>query len=248
MAMQMRGMEFGMKPWVQDLLFATNSATTEQAVFTEVAAAAQELGFSYCGYALRAALPFTNPQVVMINNYPAVWQERYVQARYVEVDPTVKHCSESAIPIVWSDRVFAESPELWDEAQAVGLCVGWAQSNLDAYGTGGMLTLARQNGQLSDTELLSKELRMRWLVTAAHLALSRLLLPRFKLAPDIPLTRRETEILKWAADGKTSSDVSEILAIAESTVRFHTKNAISKLGARNRTAAVARAALLGLLR
>lgn len=193
-------------------------------------------------------MPFTNPQVVMISNYPISWQERYAQARYVEIDPTVKHCGQSAIPIVWSDRVFAGTPELWDEAQAAGLCVGWSQSNLDAYGTGGMLTLARQKEQLSDEELISKELRMRWLVTAAHLALSRVTLPRFKLAPDTPLTRRETEILKWAADGKTSSDVSEILAIAESTVRFHTKNAISKLGARNRTAAVARAALLGLLR
>ncbi|MBC9906728.1 MULTISPECIES: autoinducer binding domain-containing protein [Achromobacter] len=237
-----------MKPWAQDLLLATNSATTEQAVFTEVATAALNLGFSYCGYVVGAALPFTNPQVVMISNYPISWQERYAQARYVEIDPTVKHCGQSAIPIVWSDRVFAGTPELWDEAQAAGLCVGWSQSNLDAYGTGGMLTLARQKEQLSDEELISKELRMRWLVTAAHLALSRVTLPRFKLAPDTPLTRRETEILKWAADGKTSSDVSEILAIAESTVRFHTKNAISKLGARNRTAAVARAALLGLLR
>ncbi|MBD9418004.1 autoinducer binding domain-containing protein [Achromobacter sp. ACM04] len=237
-----------MKPWAQDLLLATNSATTEQAVFTKVAAAALDLGFTYCGYAVGTALPFTNPQVIMISNYPTVWQERYAQARYVEVDPTVKHCSQSALPIVWSERVFAKTPELWDEAQAAGLCVGWAQSNLDAYGTGGMLTLARQKEQLSDEELLSKELRMRWLVTVAHLALSRVLLPRFKLTPDTPLTRRETEILKWAADGKTSSDVSEILAIAESTVRFHTKNAISKLGARNRTAAVARAALLGLLR
>lgn len=236
-----------MKPWVNELLLVTNRAATEQAVFTEVATVAQELGFSYCAYGLRAALPFTNPQVVMISNYPTVWQERYAQARYLEVDPTVKHCSRSAIPIVWSDKVFAETPQLWNELQAVGLCVGWAQSNLDAYGTWGMLTLARQNEQLSDAELLSKELRMRWLVTAAHLAFSRVLLPRFKLTPDVPLTRRETEILKWAADGKTSSDVSEILAIAESTVRFHTKNAISKLGARNRTAAVARAALLGLL-
>ncbi len=236
-----------MKPWAQDLLFATTSVNTEQAVFKEVAAAAGELGFSHCAYGLRAALPFTNPQVAMINDYPTAWQERYAQARYLEIDPTVKHASRSLIPIVWSDAVFKNTPGLWEEARAAGLCIGWAQSSLDAYGTGGMLTLARQTERLSDAELSGKELRMRWLVTVAHLAFSRLMLPRFKLAPLVPLTPRETEILKWAADGKTSSDVSEILAIAESTVRFHTKNAISKLGARNRTAAVARAAVLGLL-
>lgn len=61
------------------------------------------------------------------------------------------------------------------------------------------------------------------------------------------LTLREREILQWAAIGKTSGEVSIILNISVSTANFHMKNAILKLETANKTAAVARAMMLGLL-
>ena len=54
-------------------------------------------------------------------------------------------------------------------------------------------------------------------------------------------------MLKWTADGKTSSDIAQILAISVDTVNFHVRNATAKLGAANKTAAVVRAAMLGWL-
>jgi len=60
------------------------------------------------------------------------------------------------------------------------------------------------------------------------------------------LTLREIEILKWAAIGKTSKDMSSILQISINTVNFHIKNAVLKLETSNKTAAVARAITLGL--
>lgn len=88
---------------------------------------------------------------------------------------------------------------------------------------------------------------MRWLVDIAHVAFTRLLTPILSMSPLSPLTPRETEVLKWSADGKTSGEISQILTISVDTVKFHTKNAVAKLGAANKTAAVARAAILGLL-
>lgn len=61
------------------------------------------------------------------------------------------------------------------------------------------------------------------------------------------LTGREIEVLKWAAHGKTSREISEILIVSVNTVNFHMKNAKSKLETVNKTAAVARASKLGLL-
>jgi len=55
---------------------------------------------------------------------------------------------------------------------------------------------------------------------------------------DQDLTAREIEILKWTSVGKTSSEVSMILRISTNTVNFHIKNAIIKLKAVNKTAAV----------
>lgn len=61
------------------------------------------------------------------------------------------------------------------------------------------------------------------------------------------LTNREMEVLRWTALGKTSDEIARILGISINTVNFHLKNAISKLRTVNKTAAVYRATILGLL-
>ena len=61
------------------------------------------------------------------------------------------------------------------------------------------------------------------------------------------LSRREREVLEWTACGKTSEEISSILDLSVSAVNFHVKNLVCKLDCCNKTAAVARAALLGML-
>jgi len=53
------------------------------------------------------------------------------------------------------------------------------------------------------------------------------------------LTPREREVLWWAAQGKSAWEIGEILHIAKRTVDEHTQKATRKLGAVNRTQAVA---------
>jgi LuxR family transcriptional regulator, quorum-sensing system regulator BjaR1 len=57
-----------------------------------------------------------------------------------------------------------------------------------------------------------------------------------------PLTERERDALALVADGKTDWEISVILGVSESTARFHVDNARRKLGAVNRSQAVARLA------
>lgn len=54
-----------------------------------------------------------------------------------------------------------------------------------------------------------------------------------------PLTSKETEILKWVKQGKTTWDISTILGISERTVKFHVANILQKLDAATRAHAVA---------
>ena len=54
------------------------------------------------------------------------------------------------------------------------------------------------------------------------------------------LTAREEEILTWVAGGKTNAEISEILAISSFTVKNHVQRIMRKLGAANRTEAVAK--------
>ncbi len=52
------------------------------------------------------------------------------------------------------------------------------------------------------------------------------------------LTSRERAILRLAADGKSNTEIAEILDIAHGTVRNHTSNIYAKLGVENREAAI----------
>jgi DNA-binding CsgD family transcriptional regulator len=239
-------MLFEVNIWSIGLLDELRSASGAGELFDRVSRGACELGFEYCAYGVCRATPFTNPRVAMLSNYDPRWKARYDTAGYMAVDPTVRHARRSHEPLVWSDALFASAPELWGEAQSFGLRVGWAQSCFDADGSVGLLSLSRSREALTDVEILAKEPLLRWFVNIAHTALSGILL-RLPGSHE-PLSRRELEVLKWTADGKTSVEMAAILGISHDTVNFHVKNATRKLGATGRSAGVARAAALGLLR
>lgn len=236
-----------MTSWAEQLLNDLDDAESGNEVFREIETAAMSLGFEYCAYGLRAPWPLSKPKTGLVNNYPEWWQKRYDEARYIEIDPTVLHARRSPLPVIWSDALFAKAPQLWQEARAAGLRVGWAKAAFDSCGVAGMLTFARSSGPITSNELEEKETRMRWLVNAAHFAFKRVLMPELMDDPERGLTEREIEVLKWAADGKTSGEISKILVISVDTVNFHVKNAVTKLKSANKTAAVVRAAMLGLL-
>ncbi len=56
-----------------------------------------------------------------------------------------------------------------------------------------------------------------------------------------PLTERELEVLRWLADGASNQEIADQLVIALATVKKHVSTILSKLGARNRVDAIARA-------
>ncbi|MBZ5621533.1 MAG: response regulator transcription factor [Acidobacteriia bacterium] len=52
-----------------------------------------------------------------------------------------------------------------------------------------------------------------------------------------PLTDRERQVLRYAGEGSTGAEIAERLGLSEGTVRNYLSEAISKLGASNRTEA-----------
>jgi len=64
---------------------------------------------------------------------------------------------------------------------------------------------------------------------------------------DDDLTDRELEVLQLIRDGYRNKQIADRLAIAETTVNFHIKNLVDKLGANDRTHAVTIALRRGLL-
>jgi LuxR family maltose regulon positive regulatory protein len=62
-----------------------------------------------------------------------------------------------------------------------------------------------------------------------------------------PLTGRELEVLRLIAAGKSNQRIAHDLVVALDTVKKHVTHVLGKLGAANRTEAVARARDLGLI-
>lgn len=89
------------------------------------------------------------------------------------------------------------------------------------------------------------------LVPHLHVAITRCLEPNrdshLKKEKKEILSNRESEILKWVYNGKTNSEIGDLLCISGFTVKNHIKNILDKLGAANRTHAVAKAVNLGIL-
>jgi LuxR family transcriptional regulator, maltose regulon positive regulatory protein len=65
--------------------------------------------------------------------------------------------------------------------------------------------------------------------------------------PAEPLTGRELEVLRLLAAGKPNQRIARDLVVALDMVKRHVTHVLGKLGAANRTQAVARARDLGLI-
>jgi len=61
------------------------------------------------------------------------------------------------------------------------------------------------------------------------------------------LTKRQVEILRLLADGKTTAEISSELGLSQTTVRNYIANLLAAMGVHNRLQAVVAAAKAGLL-
>ena len=236
-----------MKAWQEDQLQALHSIKDDKELFKTLLFLARELEFENCAYGLRIPLPLSNPKTMMVNSYPADWQNQYQERNYLAVDPTVHLAMRSLAPIIWTDNLFTKARELWEEAHAHGLRYGWAQSIHDFNGAVGLLTLSRSDNPITEAELMEKRFKISWLTQIGHLRMADLLTPKLMPEINVQLSNREIEVLRWTADGKTSNEISRILKISERTVNFHISNIVTKLNASNKISATIKAALLGLI-
>ena len=57
-------------------------------------------------------------------------------------------------------------------------------------------------------------------------------------SPQVELTEREREVLRFVAKGLRNKQIAEELVVSEATVRFHLRNIYSKTQVQSRTEAV----------
>ena len=86
-----------------------------------------------------------------------------------------------------------------------------------------------------------------WSRTDLRRVTGAMVAPRLPDTVEVPLTRRETDVLVLIAEGKTNQETADNLGISIETVKEHVQNLLRKIGVRDRTQAAVWAVRCGLV-
>jgi len=175
------------------------------------------------------------------------WSTRYAKHNYHAVDPRIIGTQSRHVPIIWNAK---RNETDWrfqaflDHASRVRICSGVAVSLRDARV--GRVVVAWDSATCAVDEERNAALErslgtLTLLAGSLHEAMVFHCLSTLGRIPPSTLTGREHDCLMLAAHGMTSGDIGVKLGITERTVNFHFGNIIAKLGALNRSEAIARA-------
>ena len=153
----------------------------------------------------------------------------------------------SVLPFAWDelDKSDPRVARMFREACEHGLCHGFSVPIHGGHGEGGVLSLARAQplpAEHGERQHLFQQ--AQWLAAVLQTKLRALVFEE-AAPPTRPLTPRERDCLRLAAEGQSAQDIARALNIAERTVVFHLNHAEEKLGATKRQHAVARGVALG---
>jgi len=184
---------------------------------------------------------------VLLCDWPVEWLERYVARNYVDHDPVVSRMKQLQAPFQWRDaseiKVDHDGEVVMGDAGEFKLKDGLAFPLVTLDGQIVMVSLGGEQVEMSGLEFGMISLVATYAIGRAM----QLLTAEGRVIDHIELTPRERECLKWAAEGKSEWEISQILGISEHTSEKHLLNAKFKLGAVNRVQAVAEAIRRGYI-
>lgn len=215
--------------------------TLLRALMDDFASTVAQFGF---GHFMMTRLPAVNEDAepyVIYHSWPVEWLDRYREQAYFWHDPVSLHSFVQVRPFSWkearkSHRRTRVSLQLASEASSLGLVDGIGFPMGDPSCVQAVVSLAADHPV--DLDLLSREM--------LHLVCLHAELRAVEIFDNTPaifgqLREREREVLKWMANGKSMTDVADILGISDRTVREHVDHAKLTLNATTTTHAVAKA-------
>jgi len=204
---------------------------------------ALEAAFGRFGFETIIVTGLPNPeqqfaQMVLAKRWPAEWFRLYTKNSYDRVDPVVRMCRQSVNPFEWSEAPY-DAQEEPGAAEVMNRATDFRMSRgfiVPIHGLTGYEAAVSLGGVYLDLNARSKP-ALHLMAMYGFDRIRRLLDPR--PAPPALLTPREREVIAWASRGKSAWEIGEILRITQRTAEEHLASAARKLGAVNRTHAVA---------
>jgi LuxR family transcriptional regulator, quorum-sensing system regulator BjaR1 len=176
--------------------------------------------------------------LVIASNWPAELFMLYVENEYARFDPLIRRSAQSYMPFEWQAASYRmdgdpRAVEIMRREARHGLNHGYLVPIHGPDGYEGCVSMAADTLDLSARAKLALHLvalygfdRMRRLRDSMQ-------------GKRLVLTAREREVLSWAGAGKSAAQIGRALKISKRTVDEHSQTAARKLGAANRTQAVA---------
>jgi LuxR family transcriptional activator of bioluminescence operon len=206
------------------------------------------MGFSQ--FRLTVIIPdsLQHPLVVFFSDCSKEWAVRYNQEHMLERDPVIHLALRQTLPFHWQTSIPGTSDlplgslEVMALRRQNGLNDGISFPLRGAHGELGVMSFITSDDGLAKLRSASPVLRL-----AADYAFDAAVRVVQLHGHRPSLTKREVECLWWGSEGKTSSEIAEILRVSTRTVTFHVEHAVAKTKSANRDQAIAKAALSGLL-
>ena len=224
---------------------------TEEAWSAGLFDVARSLGFDSVLYGAVASKHASLETSFLRSNYSPNWRQHYDAKKLYYVDPTVSHCLNSALPIVWERALFTAQDQdgLYEEASHHGIRSGITFPIHGSSGELGLLSFASDilPGKQFHDSLVHHMADLSLVRDYAFESSLKFMHARKAAEPVLHLTRRELEVLKWVMAGKSSWEISRITDCAEATVNFHIGNIRQKFGVNTRQQALVKAIALGIL-
>jgi LuxR family quorum sensing-dependent transcriptional regulator len=254
---------------LDDAMTAVGNADTLEAMGAVLQASATRAGFESFTFLNGATRSSSSESVIM--TVSKEWQTTYFSEGFLESDPVLMRALSSNAPFLWSDVKLPPSPG----GRMSGAQRTMDAARDQGYRDGMTIPLQLVDGNGSPYRSLwslywkdaEHELPT---VAARHRTYFRLLAQVWEqrlqeLSPGLStgmignlavienmrahqaLTAREVDTLCWAARGKTSAETASILGLSVETVTTHLYKATRRLGAANKTHAVAIAIHRGII-
>jgi len=235
----------------ESFLERANRARTTEELVTEFLETVKQHGLDRMVFCLETKHHGIDlePGFGVLQNYPEDWMNYYREKGFARLDPVTLYCKQKKDTFTW-----AEIPRRMDMSALQFKCLNLG---IEAGLHNGICLPLFGPGQFAGIGLASREKRDSFdgktdLITAYanhfYIAFQRIHRRKDYKLPNIGLSYREMEILKWASEGKSKTDIGDILKISDNTVDSHLRRIYKKLDAPNRVVATTKAVSYGLIR
>lgn len=206
-----------------------------------------QLGFTYFAAARFFRCDRTPDVGVLFGAFHPGWAARYVANNYGGRSGIAREMLLSAKPYFWSDvldrrGLSSDAQRIWDEARDFRLNDGLFTPLRRPDGSYAAVVLGGEHLDPSDPFVRT----VAQVFSGFYAAEGQRLLAEARTERPM-LTPRQRECLAWVRQGKSSTDIGDLLDLSTPTVDAHIAEACRRLGVRTRVQAVVEASVLGLI-